>query len=131
VAKALDSREQSADRPDAAGKSAPAVTPAATPAAPPVAFARQQLAPPAVSGALIVKDREQAERALADLISRTGARETGRRQEGGTTVVDVLVPQAGYDAFTKELGGLGALRIEGQRAEAPALILMSIRISSE
>lgn len=122
VAKTLDSREGSADRADASGKSA-------TAAAPPVASARQQLAPPVVSGVLTVKDRQQAERALADLISRTGARETGRRQEGGAIVVDVLVPQAGYEAFTRELGGLGAFRIEGQGVEAPALILMSIRIS--
>jgi type IV secretory pathway VirB10-like protein len=125
MAKTLDSREGSADRADASRKSAPAAAP------PVVSSASQQLAPPVVSGVLTVKDRQQAERALADLISRTGARETGRRQEGGATVVEVLVPQAGYEAFTKELGGLGAFRIEGQGVEASALILMSIRISSE
>jgi hypothetical protein len=124
MAKTLDSGEGSADRADASRKSAPA-------AAPPVVSARQQLAAPMASAVLTVKDWQQAERALADLISRTGARETGRRQEGGVTVVEVLVPQAGYEAFTKELGGLGALRIEGHGAEASALVLMSIRISSE
>ncbi|HUO65829.1 MAG TPA: zf-HC2 domain-containing protein [Terriglobales bacterium] len=125
LAKALGSREGSADRADAARKSAPAAAP------PVVSSASQQLAPPVVSGVLTVKDRQQAERALADLISRTGARETGRRPEDGATVVEVLVPQAGYAGFTKELGRLGAFRIEGQAAEGPASILLSIRISSE
>ena len=127
VSKTLDSREGSADRADAARKSAAGAAPAASS----VMSAKQQLAPPAVSGVLTVKDRQQAERALADLISRMGVRETGWRQDGGATVVDVLVPQADYAAFTKELGELGSLRIEGQAAEVPVLIVMSIRISSE
>ncbi len=125
--KALDSREGSADRADAPMKSAPA----ASAAAPAVLSAKQQLAPPIVSGVLTVKDRWQAERALADLISRTGAQETGRRQESDATVVDVLVPLGGYAAFTKELGGIGSFRVEGQAGEASALILLSIRISPE
>jgi hypothetical protein len=121
----LDSREGSADRADAVRKSAPS----AAPAAPSIMPAKKQFAPPAVSGVLTVKDRQEAERALADLISRTGARETGRRQEGSASIVDVLVPQAGYAAFVKELAGLGSFRIEGQSVEAPPLIRLSIRIA--
>ena len=70
--------------------------------------AKQQVAP-MVSGALTVKDRPQADRDLASLVSRTGAREIARRQEGNATIVDVVVPQAGYADFLRELGGLGAL----------------------
>ena len=121
----LDSREGSADRADAVRKSAPG----AALAAPSIMSAKQLLAPPVVSGVLTVKDRHQAERALADLISRTGARETGRRQEGSATVVDVVVPHANYADFTKELSGLGSFRIEGQPTEVPPLIRLSIRIS--
>ena len=121
----LDSREGSADRADAVRKSAPG----AAPLAPSIMSAKQYVAPPVVSGVLTVKDRKEAERALADLISRTGARETGRRQEGSASIVDVVVPQANYADFTRELAGLGSFRIEGQPAEVPPLIRLSIRIS--
>jgi Putative zinc-finger len=121
----LDSREGSADRADAVRKSVPSV---AAPA-PSIRSAKQFVAPPVVSGVLTVKDRQEAERALADLISRTGVRETGRRQDGSASVVDVLVPQANYADFTRELAGLGSFRIEGQPAEVPPLIRLSIRIS--
>jgi hypothetical protein len=82
-----------------------------------------------VSGALTVKDRSQAERDLANLISRTGAREIARRQEGNATIVDVMVPQAGYADFLRELGGVGALRLDGQPDATAALVRLTVRIS--
>ena len=82
-----------------------------------------------VSGALTVKDRPQAERDLANLISRTGAREIARRQEGNATIVDVVVPQAGYADFRRELGGSGALRLDGQPDATAALVRLAVRIS--
>ena len=124
--KALDSREDSSDRIERDKKSAPSEAPAA----PSILSAKQQAAPPMISGVLTVKDRAQAERALADLISRTGgARETGRRQDGSAVVVDVVVPQAGYAAFTRELAGLGSIRLEGESAEVPLVVRLSIRLS--
>jgi hypothetical protein len=90
--------------------------------------AKKQVAP-MVSGALTVKDRPQADRDLASLVSRTGAREIARRQEGSATIVDVVVPQAGYADFLRELGGLGALRLDGQPDATAALVRLTVRIS--
>ena len=117
-------REDSADK---AGGDRKAL--AAPPAASSVLSAKQQAAPPSVMGALAVKDRPAAERALADLISRTGAQEVGRRQDGAATVVEVVVPQAAYAAFVKDLGALGSLRVDGTPAEALPLVRLSVRIS--
>ncbi len=123
--KALYSREGSADRAEKDKKSAPS----SAPAAPSEMSANRQAAAPMVSGVLTVKDRPQAERALADAITRTGARETGRRQEGNATIVDVVVPQAAYADFTRELGELGSVRLEGQPEATAALVRLSVRIS--
>ncbi len=128
--RALDSRESSRDRFEEDRKSAQGLAPArpAAPAAPPVMSAKRFVAP-MVSGALTVKDKLQAERDLANLISRTGAREIARRQEGNATIVDVVVPQAGYADFLRELGGLGALRLDGQPDATAALVRLAVRIS--
>lgn len=123
--RALDSREGRADRAEEDKKSAPSFAPAP----PSVMSAKRQAAAPMVSGVLTVKDRSQAERALTDLIARTGARETGRRQEGTATIVDLVVPQADYADFTRELGGLGSVRLEGQPDATAALVRLSVRIS--
>jgi hypothetical protein len=134
--RALDSRESSRERFEEERKRAQGAVPAAPSApadpsalaAPSVRSARQLIAP-MVSGALTVKDRSQAERDLANLISRTGAREIARRQDGNATVVDVVVPQAGYADFLRELGGLGALRLDGQPDATAALVRLAVRIS--
>jgi Putative zinc-finger len=128
--RALDSRESSRGRFEEERKRAQDAAPAApsATAAPSMRSARQLIAP-MVSGALTVKDRSQAERDLANLISRTGAREIARRQEGNATIVDVVVPQAGYADFLRELGGLGALRLDGQPDATAALVRLAVRIS--
>jgi hypothetical protein len=126
----LDSRESSRDRFEEERKSAQGAMPAAPSApAPPSVMSARQLTAPMVSGALTVKDRPQAERDLANLISRTGAREIARRQDGNATIVDVVVPQAGYADFLRELGGLGALRLDGQPDVTAALVRLGVRIS--
>ena len=131
--RALDSRESSRDRFEEDRKSAQGAVPArpALPLAPaaPSVMSTKQLIAPMVSGALTVKDRPQAERDLANLISRAGAREIARRQEGNATIVDVVVPQAGYADFRRELGGLGALRLDGQPDATAALVRLTVRIS--
>jgi len=131
--RALDSRESSRDRFEEDRKNAQGAAPArpALPLAPaaPSVMSTKQLIAPMVSGALTVKDRPQAERDLANLISRTGAREIARRQEGNATIVDVVVPQAGYADFRRELGGLGALRLDGQPDATAALVRLAVRIS--
>jgi anti-sigma factor RsiW len=131
--RALDSRESSRDRFEDDRESAEGAVPArpALPLAPaaPSVMSTKQLIAPMVSGALTVKDRPQAERDLTNLISRTGAREIARRQEGNATIVDVVVPQAGYADFRRELGGLGALRLDGQPDATAALVRLAVRIS--
>jgi hypothetical protein len=133
VPRVLDSRESSRERFEEERKRAQGAVPAA-PSAPsaladPSLRSARQLIAPMVSGALTVKDRSQAERDLANLISRTGAREIARRQEGNATIVDVVVPQAGYADFLRELGGLGALRLDGQPDTTAALVRLAVRIS--
>jgi hypothetical protein len=126
----LDSRQSSSDRVDEERKSARGAAPAtpAAPSAPSVMSAKQQVSS-TISGALNVKDKSQAERDLASLVAKTGARETGRRQEGNATIVDMVVPQAGYADFLRELGGLGALRLDGQPDATAALVRLTVRIS--
>jgi hypothetical protein len=41
----------------------------------------------------------------------------------------MAVPQPEYAAFTRELAALGSLRIEGQPAEIPPVVRLSVRIS--
>jgi hypothetical protein len=102
----------------------------AAPAAPSILSAKQQAAePPVVSGALTVTDRQRAEQSLAELIRKTGARETARREESGAVVVEVAVPEPEYAAFTRELAALGSLRLEGQPTEIPPLVRLHVRIS--
>jgi len=125
LSKTLDTREGSLGRSDGDKQKAPG----AAPAGPSIFSAKQQVGPPLISGLLTVKDRQQAERALSDLISRTGGRETGRRQESGATVVDVVVPQSSYAAFVQELARLGSFKTEGEPAQEPPQVRLSIRIS--
>lgn len=140
---------QAAPAPQVAASSAPA--PAAPPAesraksrdategqsgaiapAPPAMVAKRQSATSSVLGRLNVKNRPAAEQGLADLLARLGGSETGRRQELGATVVEVLVPEARYADFVRGLTTLGAFTPEGEPAALPTdppQIRLSIRIT--
>ncbi len=99
---------------------------------PPAMSAKRQSAMSSVLGRLNVKNRPAAEQGLADLLARLGGSETGRRQELGATVVEVLVPEARYADFVGGLATLGAWTPEGQPAALPTdppQILLSIRIT--
>ena len=146
-------KEADADRLEKAGSPAsqaapaPAAPPAESPAksrdategqsgalapAPPAMSAKRQSATSSVLGRLNVKNRPAAEQGLADLLVRLGGSETGRRQEVGATVVEVLVPEARYADFVSGLTALGAFTPEGQPAALPTdppQIRLSIRIS--
>ena len=94
--------------------------------------AKRQSGTTSVLGRLNVKSRPAAEQGLADLLSRLGGTETGRRQELGATVVEVLVPEARYADFVRGLTTLGAWTPEGQPAALPTdppQIRLSIRIA--
>ena len=104
---------------------------APAPAAPEMS-AKRQSAMSGVLGRLNVKDRPSAEKGLADLLMRLGGNETGRRQELGATVVEVLVPEARYADFVRGLTALGAWTAEGQATALPTdppQLRFSIRIS--
>jgi hypothetical protein len=142
---------QAAPAPQVAASSPPAAPPVSAPAesraksrdaaegqsgtiapAPPAMAAKRQSATPSVLGRLNVKSRPAAEQGLADLLARLGGSETGRRQELGATVVEVLVPEARYADFVRGLTTLGAWTPEGQPAVLPTdppQIRLSIRIS--
>jgi hypothetical protein len=100
--------------------------------APPAMSAKRQSAVSSVLGRLNVKNRPAAEQGLADLLARLGGSETGRREELGATVVEVLVPEVRYADFVRGLTTLGAFTREGQPAALPTdppQIRLSIRIS--
>jgi len=99
---------------------------------PPAMAAKRQSATSSVLGRLNVKNHPAAEQGLADLLARLGGSETGRRQEPGATVVEVLVPEARYADFVRGLTTLGTWTPESQPAALPTdppQIRLSIRIS--
>jgi Putative zinc-finger len=135
-----------------ASKAAPAPEVAASgppaPAAPPVeSRAKNQNAaegqsgalapePPAMTssvlGRLNVTSRPAAEQGLAELLSRLGGTETGRRREPGATVVEILVPESRYADFVRGLTTLGTWISEGQPTALPTdppQVRLSVRIS--
>jgi Putative zinc-finger len=98
----------------------------------PALGAKRQSAMSGVIGRLNVRDRPSAEKGLADLLSRVGGNEAGRRQELGATVVDVLVPEGRYADFVRGLATLGAWVPEGPTASLPTdppQLRFSIRIA--
>jgi hypothetical protein len=101
-------------------------------APPPAMSAKRQSAMSSVLVRLNVKNRPVAEQGLADLLARLGGSETGRRQELGATVVEVLVAEARYPDFVSGLTSLGAWTAEGRPTALPTdppQIRLSIRIS--
>jgi hypothetical protein len=133
VASRVDQAEKRAkmDKPEAtsgetsSGARAPDPTTQTPPAARDTALAKQH-APRAMSAAapqviarLAVLDLDAAERALGALAARLSGTVTGRRIEGETPVVQLLIPRERYDQFTREVARLGAFRIESE-APGPA-----------
>jgi len=100
--------------------------------APPAMSAKRQLAVSSVLGRLTVKSRAAAEQGLTDLLARLGGTETGRRQEPGATVVEVLLPEARYADFVSGITALGVWTPEGRPAALPTdpqQLRLGIRIS--
>ena len=117
---------------DAAESESGALVPATPPRAASPMTGKRQSAMSAVFGRLNVKDRPSAERGLAELLSQIGGSETGRRQELGATVVELLVPEARYAEFVRGLTALGAWIPEGQPTALPTdppQLRFSIRIA--
>lgn len=99
----------------------------AAPAAPRLAAKRAAPSADVVAG-IAVRDRDAAERDLAELIARVGGRETGRRREEEATLVEAVIPQARYAEFTQSLARLGAWRVEAERPDLPAQVHVILRL---
>jgi hypothetical protein len=81
-----------------------------------------------VMARVAVKERDAAERDLAQLVARVGGREAQRRLDGATTVLEVLVPQARYAEFSRGLAQLGAWQVEAERPEPPSQVRVILRL---
>jgi hypothetical protein len=99
----------------------------AAPAAPRLAVKRAAPSADVVAG-IAVRDRDAAERDLAELITRVGGRETGRRREEEATLVEAVIPQARYAEFTQSLARLGAWRVDAERPDLPAQVHVILRL---
>ncbi|HEU4439788.1 MAG TPA: hypothetical protein VFT36_11095 [Methylomirabilota bacterium] len=75
-----------------------------------------------------VKDRDAAERDLAQLIAQVGGRQTERRREVDATVVEAVVPQSRYAEFSQALTAIGPWRIEAERPDLPSQVHVILRL---
>ena len=82
-----------------------------------------------VVGRLTVKDRPAADRELAELVSRVGGAEIGRRTEAGADTVDLVIPRAAYPAFAQGLARIGSWQMETEPAELPDRVPITLRIA--
>jgi Putative zinc-finger len=82
-----------------------------------------------VVGRLQVKNRSEAERDLAALLSRAGGKSVSRQRGPSVTVVEAAVPHASYGKFSQGLVRLGSWRLEAERSPLPDLVQVSVRIA--
>ncbi len=98
------------------------------PAAPPGASALRVLPSADVTGRLEVKDLDAAQRALIDLLAKSGGVVTSRLADAGTVLVDVSVPKAAYDEFNVALSRIGTWQSEGRPPESAAIVRITLRL---
>ena len=94
----------------------------------PSGAAKSALGTAIVAGRLAVKDREAAEQALSDLLSRLKATELSRRRDSAGLVVEVLVSKDAYPELTQGLARIGSWTLEAEPAELPAQVPMRLRL---
>jgi Putative zinc-finger len=82
-----------------------------------------------VVGRLTVKDRQAADRELAELLSRVGGAETGRHAQAGGDTVGLVVPRAAYRAFAQGLARIGAWLPETEPPELPDRVPITLHIT--
>jgi hypothetical protein len=81
-----------------------------------------------VAGQLSVKNPRAVERELTALLARTGGTLVGTDQDGKVMFVDAVVPQSGYEEFTRGLTRIGSWRIEAERSPLPEDVHLTIRV---
>ena len=116
-------REKDQERSERSG---PVRIPAARPPAP---SAMRIVSSAGVVGRLTVKDRQAANRDLAELLSRVGGTETGRHAQAGGDTVGLVVPRAAYPAFAQGLARIGAWLPETEPPELPDRVPITLRIT--
>jgi hypothetical protein len=84
-----------------------------------------------VAGRLSVKDRSVIESHLIALLARTGGTLVGTDRDGPVMFVDAVVPQAGYEEFTRGLTRIGSWRVEAERSPLPEDIHLTIRVGGD
>jgi hypothetical protein len=117
---AREKDQQRSERP------APLPIPAARPPAPSTVRIASSAS---VVGRLTVKDRQAANRELAELLSRVGGAETARRAEAGGDTVGLVVPRAAYPAFAQGLARIGSWVPETEPPELPDRVPITLRIT--
>jgi len=93
----------------------------------PGAIARMSMAP--VTGSLVVRDRERAGTALADLVTRVGATETSRNVAGTALVVEIDLPRGTYATFADGLVGIGGWKPDRTPEEPSAPLRVILRLT--
>lgn len=91
-------------------------------------LAAKRAAPADVVARIAVRDRDAAEADLTSLIGRVGGRETSRRREAEATVVEAVVPQAGYALLIQGLAALGSWKLEAERSDLPSEVRVILRL---
>ena len=115
---------------------APAPATQAPPVASDTALAKRQApaamstAPPHVIARLTAPDRDAAERALAALAARLAGAVTGRRVEGDTPVVELVIPRERYEDFTREVARFGVFRIESEASGPADTLRIAVHLAS-
>jgi len=97
-------------------------------AAPPGASALRVLPSADVTGRLEVKDLDTAQRALTELLAKSGGVVTSRRADAGTVLVDVSVPKTAYDEFNVALSRIGIWQFEGRPSESAGSVRITLRL---
>jgi hypothetical protein len=99
-------------------------------AAPAPKLAAQRAQPSAdVVARVAVKDRDAAERELAQLIARVGGSEAQRRRADAATTVEALIPQARYAEFAQGLTQIGTWQVESERPDLPTQVRVILRLA--
>ena len=81
-----------------------------------------------VHARLAVADRAAAERAVRDLLGRTGGQVVSRADEGPATVLTLTLPATSWDDVRRGLQTLGTLRLEGPSGDRSGLLRVTLRL---
>jgi len=75
-----------------------------------------------------VKDRDAAERDLAELIARVGGRQTQQRRDQDATIVEAVIPRERYAEFSQALATAGPWRVEAERTDLSGEVRATLRL---